>query len=333
MGPPPWVGGRGLLSLFPLLLLLLLFAPVCQLKKLHVVQYMSPPKLQFVDGKWKHGEPQFCMCLLTAAIHNVSVQVVGPVWRPECDKSPTPGQKVRAWRKFVDTLPDGDQAIFTDALDVFFLRGAKAIARSVARLPLKKSVIFNGERNCWPEKSTYCLTAPRPTTFAFINSGALVAEVGPRLRRLMDAWDECSHAGIYDQPCIQQFVVDDPAVRNFYQGKRLAIDVDYNCTLFQSAFITWFDTPDWNKWDHVEGKRPWLINGRVVNPETNRTPAFLHMNGGTIKTGMPRIFNTLFPNASWALPSVQQWRLNLWGKMVRGADLCAPYTENPWRDR
>jgi hypothetical protein len=298
--------------------------------------YMDPPDLQFHHGQWVHKWRHMCEALLPGAFHRIPVDVVGPQLRPKGDRSThqvgNVGVKVRGWRNYVDGLPDGILLFLADGADVMVLQSPQTLARAARQHNLHASVLFAGERMCWP-RTSYCDAATAPTTFRHINTGALVAITGPALRTVLQAWELCAADGWNDQACIQHLSLDSPEARKF-RPQRLPIAIDWNCSLFQIVAKTGIWQPGYvnTEYQAVEHGRPWRTDGRIVNPETSSEPMILHFSGEWKKYMRDR-FPDLTPNASWADPRLKDYKLRVWGRWVRGADFCQNVLERTqgWR--
>jgi len=295
--------------------------------RVRLVAYMGPPGLDFINGTWNHSSADLCMSLWSAAINEVTLEVLGPVPRPASDKSDIQGMKVRAWRQHLNGIPEGGIVVLMDAHDTLVLQNAASIERAAGILSTETSVVFSAERNCFPI-TAYCTIVHAPTSYRYINTGVAVARVGPALRLLLRSWEECTAAGHptlhgFDQLCIQRFFIDDPDVRQ-YSARRLNITVDHHCLLFQNAY----KTPIWiPKTRPMSRGHPWINNRTLLNPETQTKPCFLHFNGP--KQAMSERLYDLYPSASWADHRTRNWRLRLWGKSLRGADVCAAIPLRP----
>jgi len=287
----------------------------------HVLGFLGPPLLRFVDGEWRHLDPYFCISLLTAAFHNVPVELLGPMKRGWFDRANAKGAKVDVYRRQVAGIPDGDLVVFADLYDSFVLQNVTGILRAAAQLPIDDGVVFAAERNCFP-KETDCAAVPKaPTSFRYANAGGTVARMGPNLRTFLKAWAQCAAAGIDDQLCVHLFHYDDPAARR-YRPSRLPITLDHNCTLFQAAFHTALQRgPKFASFQRFEHGRPWVVDRSIVNPETGSRPAVLHFNGP--KPLLRHYFYALFGNLTWHDPRVRNYQLRVWGRTVKGSELCA----------
>ena len=95
--------------------------------------------------------------------------------------------------------------------------------------------MFGAERNCWEYAN--CSTYPEaPTSYRFVNSGALLAKNGPHFRGFIEAWVKCIMEGIDDQNCVHLFYHKHPQGDRYRTGTSFNIVLDHHCKLFQSGW-------------------------------------------------------------------------------------------------
>eukprot|EP00668_Euglena_longa_P018972 GGOE01023646.1.p1 GENE.GGOE01023646.1~~GGOE01023646.1.p1 ORF type:complete len:360 (-),score=73.65 GGOE01023646.1:444-1523(-) len=291
--------------------------------RLHFVQYQGPPALERTkSGRWRHHTSMFCQALLTAAVHGVDVTIIGlpeGMWGQAWPMYSCKATRVWGIQRYVAKVPDGDIVFFFDAMDTLVLHGVHHILRSAAPLLVNNSVVFSGERNCYPWGGHCHVLPASPTTYRFVNAGGMVGRAGPNLRNFLEAWRRCTIDGFDDQLCANWLYADFPPARRF-RDQLLSIKVDHHSVLFQSAWGSRLEGgPTDSRYREVE-RGDWIREGRLVNPETSTTPSLLHFNG--YKGFMDYYFAMLFPNVTWDHPRVRDRHFTVWGHRVRGADFC-----------
>ena len=177
-------------------------------------------------------------------------------WKGSDMTGPGGGQKLNELKKFMEPLPDHDVILFTDAFDVFFVRGLEDIIGRY--LGFRKEIVFSAEKSLWPDSSLRF--PPSHTKHRYLNSGTFIGRVGELKRMLRwDITDSCD-----DQLYLQKM---------FLSGS-------FDAVLDVEAYI--FQTHD---------EATVVKNGKLYNPETRCHPCIYHGNGGEVAKG---IFTTLF---------------------------------------
>eukprot|EP00667_Euglena_gracilis_P013756 EG_transcript_14196 len=305
------------------------------------IQYQAPPALsRTASGEWVATDRFLCQSLLTAAHHGVAPVVLGPVDRSLTD--PKAG-KAAALTEYLrqGVVPDNTPVIFYDT-DVLLLNDLPTLQRAVGSFALGRSILFSAERNCWP---IFFPHYPRaPTSFRYVNTGGFLALAGPHLLAFAEAWQRCIADRVDDQTCVHWFYLRDRGGRPYWDGEGFDIQLDTQCAVFQSAYQTalqfglnhtspvppplgllWPSPALFSYWPlmrsiHMDKGKPWLVDGKVVNPETNTHPSLLHFNGD--RRPMETFLAAKFPHLAWDAPRVRRQQFTIWGYRVTGSSLC-----------
>jgi hypothetical protein len=143
--------------------------------------------------------------------------------------------------------------VFTDAWDVVYQQGP------IPTLPVGH-VLIAGEKNCWPDRDVQGQYPMGPTPWMFVNAGGIYGRAGD-IAEVMEAY---IRAG--DLSDDQRFWTTVFLEQLYFTFPRLVID--YQCSLFQTLFLT--------ASDEVVIQDGWMVNHR-----TRSLPSFLHWNGGS----------------------------------------------------
>ena len=166
------------------------------------------------------------------------------------------GYKIILLRIFLDTVPNDDHVLFTDAHDVFLSGSHEDI---MARYwEFGTDIVFSAERNCWPVKaleSKYLTTNFFEIPYKYLNSGGFIG----RVDALRDLIDENFHnvSGSTD---------DQIFYTNLYlnsQNKRTRVKLDVRSTIFQCLHMAVQDIDQDSLKNRVTGTKPlvWHSNG------------------------------------------------------------------------
>ena len=286
---------------------------------IYFVQFQGPPALVHSDGRWHSTSDIFCLSLSTAAYHNIDLVILGPTGNASRNEKAGKGAALRA---FLSGVPADSIIFFYDAQDTFVLQDTQTAAEAVRYFDLTETVVLSAERNCWAFSG--CRSYPEaPTSYRYVNSGALVATNGPHLSAFVESWARCS-ALEDDQKCLHYFYTNSSAAGRYRTGN-FRLVLDHHCRLFQSGWGSQLEGgPGDRRAVARDGAGPWVVNGTLTNPETNTRPAFLHFNGG--KQCMKYYHNQLFPGLTWHTAQIQDKEFLVWGKTTRASALCKPET-------
>ena len=80
--------------------------------------------------------------------------------------------KANLLKKYVNTLPDEDIVLFTDAYDVFYNDDLETITDRY--LDFKTKVVFSSELYCYPDESIANQFPESNTPYRFLNSGTFM---------------------------------------------------------------------------------------------------------------------------------------------------------------
>jgi len=168
------------------------------------------------------------------------------------------GHKVDILRSYIDTLPDHDVVLFTDAYDVLYNDDIESITRKY--LSYRAKVVFAGEESCWPDSSTgdaFTEIAKEMghegTKVPFLNSGVFIGQVSELKKMLSDTEFHVENSG--DDQLFYQ---------NIFLSRKYDIKLDYECRLFQC-----------DSEDVIIAK-----DGSLLQTATGNTGSIYHGNGG-----------------------------------------------------
>ena len=89
---------------------------------------------------------------------------------------PGGGMKANLLRDYVNTLPDNDVVLFTDAYDVFYADNLETITERY--LSFNTKAVFSAELYCYPDDSIANEFPESNTPYRYLNSGTFIAQVG-----------------------------------------------------------------------------------------------------------------------------------------------------------
>ena len=170
-------------------------------------------------------------------------------WKGTDMSGPGGGMKANLLKEYVNTLPDEDIVLFTDAYDVFYNDDLETITDRY--LDFKTKVVFSSELYCYPDESIANQFPESNTPYRFLNSGTFIGQVG-ELKKMFEFSE----------------VADDGDDQLYYQ--RLFLSNQFDITLDYEGYI--FQTHD----DKVGIN----ITRQLYNPETNCCACIYHGNGG-----------------------------------------------------
>ena len=161
----------------------------------------------------------------------------------------------------VESLPaDVTHVMFLDNSDSLILAGPEEIVAQFEAYDLGKSLIIQGEKNCYPDKKLESAYPAPDYPWHFVNSGGWIARKEVALKNMKLA---AGLAGYCDQLCW---------TRLYLSGKG-DVEVDQQCRIFQSMYL---QTPEELR----------MVNGRLWNDVTKSGPCVAHWNG-TKNKGTP----------------------------------------------
>lgn len=174
------------------------------------------------------------------------------------------GHNVGSWkgkilwqREALSRFDPDESVILTDGWDVVF-QGDKVEVE--AKLPPRDRILISGEKNCWPDWHLQSRYPMGPTPWMFVNSGCIAGTAGLLLREMERGLAEARPELVDDDQRFWTWL--------FLTGNQ--IDIDYQCSLFQTMFLQIVGSDLGVK---PEPRRLW-------NVRTGTSPNFLHWNGG-----------------------------------------------------
>ena len=188
----------------------------------------------------------------SAALHSVYPKNLGTnvEWKGTDMSGAGGGHKVSLLREYLDTLPEHDVVLFTDAYDVIYNTGIEEITRRY--LGFKKKVVFSAEQYIWPDKSLADKFPQCDTKYKYLNSGTFIGRVDELKKILADAE-------------IAEYEDDQLFYQKAFLSGKYDIALDNECYIFQTH-----DTDTYFSFDQK----------KVFNPITNAYSCIYHGNGG-----------------------------------------------------
>ena len=193
-----------------------------------------------------------CVQLNTSARrHGIEVKNLGTnvEWKGTDMSGPGGGMKANLLRDYVNTLPDNDVVLFTDAYDVFYADDLETITERY--LDFNTKAVFSAELYCYPDDSIANEFPESHTPYRYLNSGTFIAQVG-ELKKMFAS----------------STVADDGDDQLYYQ--KLLLSNEFDMTLDYEGYI--FQTH--------EDATGINSSGQLFNPITNCCACIYHGNGG-----------------------------------------------------
>ena len=203
--------------------------------------------------------------MTSAKFHNIEFTNIGygVKWKGTDMSGPGGGMKVNLFKRHLDTLPDTDIVLFTDAYDVFYADGLDTIVERYEDFGNK--VIFSSEVFCWPDEGLADNFPPVHTPYRYLNSGTFIGEVG-ELKKIVEYGS----------------VLDDGDDQLFYQHAFLS--GKYDIALDVEGYIFQCHEPNIT-----------MLGDQLHNELTTCCPCIYHGNGGTeAKETFNRIYSEMY---------------------------------------
>jgi len=204
-------------------------------------------------------------------IKNIGINVD---WKGTDMSGPGGGMKANLLKEYVNTLPDNDIVLFTDAYDVFYIDNLETITERYLDFGCK--VLFSAELYCYPDNSLAEQFPISETPYRYLNSGTFIGEVG-ELKKMFASAD----------------VADDGDDQLYYQklflSNQFDIKLDYEGYIFQTH----------------EEKLHKSITGQLYNPQTNCCSCIYHGNGGdNTKENFNKLYDLFYkPSTRYFIPT------------------------------
>lgn len=164
------------------------------------------------------------------------------------------GKKINKLKEFCETQNPEQIILFLDAYDTVFIRPYKDFIKAINFFDLDNKVIFNSERNCWPdaELAPWYKEKYTKNSYKFLNSGVVLGKVKNILKIIPETVPN---------------IFDDQRYYTYYQvyeDTNNLIDLDFDCSLFNTlAFSV---------------KSIGFDGEFIYNTETKNSPFLLHAN-------------------------------------------------------
>ena len=171
--------------------------------------------------------------------------------------------KILYIKEFLQNIPETDIVCFVDAYDVLGLSDKDEILKKFYSFNCE--LVIGAELNCYPgqNKQQYP-QLEYSTNYNYVNSGGYIGYKRAiskmfNWKPLNDVLSMCSDESGTDQNYVTLYYISNYLTDN--------ILLDRECNIFQNMHLV-----DWNE--------IYFRNGRVVNKILDKTPCFLHFNGG-----------------------------------------------------
>lgn len=172
---------------------------------------------------------------------------------------------------FKSRFKQNDIIIFNDGSDVLYSTSSKEVESQFEKMEKNNTVIFSTERNCFPTPCRQPDSNVKPRS-KYLNAGGWIARYDVAVK-FLSVWIQTME---FDKVVSRD---DQKTLQSYLLGNydHIKIDLDYNCSIFQSAFYTRLAENNWNVSDP---NGPYVTkNGIIKNLETNSTPHLIHFNG------------------------------------------------------
>jgi len=213
-----------------------------------------------------------CVQLNTSARrHGIEVKNLGTnvEWKGTDMSGPGGGMKANLLRDYVNTLPDNDVVLFTDAYDVFYADDLETITERY--LDFNTKAVFSAELYCYPDDSIANEFPESDTPYRYLNSGTFIAQVG-ELKKMFAS----------------STVADDGDDQLYYQ--KLLLSNEFDMTLDYEGYI--FQTH--------EDATGINSSGQLYNPRTDCCACIYHGNGGdNTKEKFNALYNVFHPKTDY----------------------------------
>lgn len=164
-------------------------------------------------------------------------------------------QKAKSFNNTIQELPEDDIVVLLDAFDVLPANGCtkEKLEKALTDNFSMDKVVFNAEKNCFPDSSLKSRYPESETPWRFLNAGALAGKVKVLKQLYASVLEKIPNT--MDQ---LQFSIA------FLDGE--LIELDYECKVFQTLFM------------ESDGDLTYSKDG-VKNNITGTYPLIIHGNG------------------------------------------------------
>jgi GR25 family glycosyltransferase involved in LPS biosynthesis len=208
-----------------------------------------------------------CVKLNTSARHfGIDVKNLGTnvEWQGTDMTGPGGGHKVTLLREYLETLPNEDIVLFTDAYDVFYADDLETITERF--LDFNCKVLFSAELYCYPDANLEDKFPESPTKYRFLNSGTFIGNVRELKRMFSTNW-----------------IANDADDQLYYQ--KLFISGEFDIQLDYEGYIFQTHEPNATR-----------LNNQLFNPVTGCCACIYHGNGGDLtKKKFEQMYDRFFP--------------------------------------
>lgn len=216
--------------------------------------------MKFISIETDSGTKKERKLLHSANLNNVDVQIIGKnvQWNGFVTK-------FHILADYLSTIDD-ELICLTDSRDVLYMSDPDIIYSTFIENFDKNTIVFNGETNCFPDKSLADKHPHQHKKYKYLNSGCVI---GNR-QVLLDAANEAirlyEETNVNDDQFLLQTIFLDPS----NVGK---ITIDYDCKIFQCVW-----DENWGRSNNFD-----LIYTKdgIYNRLTDTCPLIFHFPGPT----------------------------------------------------
>ena len=162
---------------------------------------------------------------------------------------------------------DSNDLIVYSGGSTILYTNASQIGDAFLKLEKPNTVLFSAEKKCWPGPE--CMAAPSGTksSFKYLQAGAFIGR-RKAVMEMLTSWIEVLNKTVnqIEQQAIHDYALGKAGV------KKVNIEVDYNCSIFQNLGLTNVVTENWAV---IDRKGPYIMpDGSLYNSETGTVPLF-----------------------------------------------------------
>ena len=262
---------RSLLNLVFVIQATLLIA-VTESHNVHFITYLASVNSQFQ-----------CTSLRSAISRGIVLKVFGlKDGENEIKGSSNPSLLLRHLKESeTNSFVDDDIIVFNDGSNVLYRGTASDVERAFIKVEHADTVLFSAEKSCWPGKGG-CAEPPSGVTssFKYAKTSGFIARY-KTLMKFLEAWVKVIESKPFgsddEQLALHQYMLAKGDL-----SARVQIEIDSNCTIFQTTKDTNLDT---SKWSTPDAKGPYMrtADGVMFNSETNTEPLIYHFNNLNVR--------------------------------------------------
>lgn len=237
--------------------------------QVHFITYLTAVNSRFQCSSLRSAVSRGIV-LTVFGLKDGETEIMGPL-------SSNPSRLLRHFKELeTNRFLDDDIIIFNDGSNVLYRGTAIDVERAYLKVEHVDTVLFSAEKACWPGTGG-CVEPHSSITssFKYAKNSGFIARY-KTLIKFLEAWLKVIESKPFgnddEQLALHQYMLGKGDLNN-----RVQVEVDYNCTIFQTTTDTHFDTLQWSTPDP---KGPYMRTEDAVifNSETNTEPLLYHFN-------------------------------------------------------